>query len=287
MRIGYSIILRQLEQDRSARCGQSIAGPLELAEHSREVTLPAVWQPSPVIRELRRLFGPYELLGKQIRQLKAQVQGLLTESGIPDRTTGQSLVEHPADSAALLDRLDLPESSSFCIRMSLRLLEALSQEKENLQAELLRAGSPLEAAVKRLMGIRGVNALLALAFLAEVGEIAAASPACVSCTPTWGWCQAAAPAGARHAVARSTAKAEPWPARCSPRRCRTVEKSGGATKNRLTFIIVVRRRDAPHGPPGTSAAVCKTTAACRKRRREQPFDRQEEDAGWIGRFEKR
>lgn len=163
-------IIRDSWNKTDRRDAVNLSLALWLAEGNREVRLPEVWRPSPTIRELRQLFGQYQLLNKQIRQLKAQVQGLLTESGITERCTGQALVEHPAGGAELLATLDLPESSRCCIRISLRLLAALVKEKEGLRAEIYRAGLPLEEQVKLLMGIRGVTALLALAFLAEVGE---------------------------------------------------------------------------------------------------------------------
>ena len=133
--------------------------------------LPLVWQPTPVIGELRKLFGQYELLNKQIRQLKAQVQSLLIEEGISERAIGQALVEHPGKAEANLAKLELPECSRFCIRTSLRLLLALGKEKELVRAEIIRTGVPLEESAKLLMTIRGVTAFLALAFLADVGDI--------------------------------------------------------------------------------------------------------------------
>jgi transposase len=110
-------------------------------------------------------------LNKQIRQLKNQVQGVLSESGVADRKIGQRLVKAPTEAEQILNTLPIPQSSRMCIRMSLRLLEGLLKEKQALKGELLRVGKPFEAQVKLLMSIRGVTPLLALAFLADVGDI--------------------------------------------------------------------------------------------------------------------
>ena len=54
------------------------AGALSLglwtSAQSGELVLPQVWQPTPEVRELRRLFSHWQLLNNQTRQLKAQVQ---------------------------------------------------------------------------------------------------------------------------------------------------------------------------------------------------------------------
>ncbi len=75
------------------------AGALSLAlwtsAQSGELVLPEVWQPSPEVRELRRLFSHWQLLNNQSRQLKAQVQSVLVENGITDRKLGMHMVDNP------------------------------------------------------------------------------------------------------------------------------------------------------------------------------------------------
>ena len=144
---------------------------LWLASRSGEMKLPEVWQPDPVVRELRRLFGMYELLNRQIRQLKNEIHGVLLDSGIRDRTLGDTLVATPTNPEELLGKMDLSVASEVCIRTSLALLANLDAKKEALKVEIYQAGKPLESQVKLLLSIRGITPLLALAFLSEVGDI--------------------------------------------------------------------------------------------------------------------
>ncbi len=80
------------------------AGALSLAlwtsAQSGELVLPEVWQPTPEVRELRRLFSHWQLLNNQSRQLKAQVQSVLVENGITDRKLGMHLVDNPSGGTA-------------------------------------------------------------------------------------------------------------------------------------------------------------------------------------------
>jgi transposase len=133
--------------------------------------LPEVWQPGPVIRELRRLFGMYELLNKQIRQLKNQIHGVLLDNGVRDRALGKHLADNPVKAQELLKPLELSAASRICLQTSLALLKVLQDQKQALKEEIYLAGRELEAEMKLLISIRGVTPLLALAFLAEVGDI--------------------------------------------------------------------------------------------------------------------
>jgi transposase len=144
---------------------------LWLASRSSAMKLPEIWQPDAVVRELRRLFGMYELCNKQVRQLKNEVHGVLLDNGQRDRTLGDRLVDHPAQAEEVLRQVELSAASAVCIRTSLALLIRVEEQKEALKGEIYRAGKPLEAQVKLLLSIRGVTPLMALAFLAEVGEI--------------------------------------------------------------------------------------------------------------------
>ena len=142
-----------------------------LASRSGEMKLPEVWQPDRVVRELRRLFGTYDLLSRQVRQLKNEIHGVLLDSGVRDRALGNSLVENPARAEGLLETVELTAATAVCIRVSLALLANLEEKKEVIKGEILRGGKPLEAQVKLLLSIRGVTPFLALAFLSEVGDI--------------------------------------------------------------------------------------------------------------------
>ena len=91
------------------------AGALSLAlwtsAQSGELVLPEVWQPTPEVRELRRLFSHWQLLNNQSRQLKAQVQSVLVENGITDRKLGMRMVDNPTVGQQLKATLGLTAAS--------------------------------------------------------------------------------------------------------------------------------------------------------------------------------
>lgn len=151
------------------------AGALSLAlwtsAQSGELVLPEVWQPSPEVRELRRLFSHWQLLNNQSRQLKAQVQSVLVENGITERKLGMRMVDNPTAGQQMMATLGLTAASLFSIGMSLGILAQLKEQKKSLQREIYRAGQPFEEQMRLLIGIRGVTPLLALGFLSEVGDI--------------------------------------------------------------------------------------------------------------------
>jgi transposase len=164
-------IIRDSWQKTDKRDAINLSLALWLASRSGEMKLPEVWQPDAVVRELRRLFGMYDLLNKQVRQLKNEVHGVLLDNGIRDRALGNLLVEHPRKAEELLKTVELSAASAVCIRTSLALLGELQEKKQTLKGEIYQTGKPLEAQVKLLLSIRGVTPLLALAFLSEVGDI--------------------------------------------------------------------------------------------------------------------
>ncbi len=164
-------IIRDSWQKTDKRDAANLSLALWLASRSGEMKLPEVWQPGPVVRELRRLFGLYELLNKQIRQLKNEIHGVLLDNGVRDRTLGKHLANNPAKAEELLKTVELSAASRVCILTSLALLASVEDSKETLTRQIYQAGRSLEAEVKLLISIRGVTPLLALVFLAEVGDI--------------------------------------------------------------------------------------------------------------------
>jgi len=164
-------IIRDSWQKTDRRDAANLSLALWLSSRSGEMKLPEVWQPDPVVRELRRLFGLYELLNKQVRQLKNEIHGVLLDSGVRDRALGDRIVDNPAKAEKILEKVELSAASVVCIRTSLTLLVSLQEKKEAIRAEIYRAGKPFEPQVKLLLSIRGVTPLLALAFLSEVGDV--------------------------------------------------------------------------------------------------------------------
>jgi len=164
-------IIRDSWHKTDRRDAATLSLALWMADQTHELVLPEVWQPTPVVRELRRLFAQWMILNTQTRQLKAQVQGVLTENGLWDRKVGRHMVENPAFGLQVVQTLAVSTASRFSISMSLTLLQSLAQQKRLLQREIYRVGQPLEDQVRLLIGIRGVTPLLALGFLSEVGDI--------------------------------------------------------------------------------------------------------------------
>ena len=164
-------IIRDSWHKTDRRDAAALSLALWMSTKSGELVLPEVWQPTLEVRELRRLFGQWQLLTTQIRQLKAQVQGVLLENGISDAVMGRRIVNNPTAGLATVNSLALSSASAFSITMSLEMLTTLLAQKKKLLPEIYRAGLPLEREVRLLITIRGVTALLALGFLAEVGDV--------------------------------------------------------------------------------------------------------------------
>jgi len=164
-------IIRDSWHKTDRRDAAALSLALWMSAKSGELVLPEVWQPTPEVRELRRFFAQWQLLTTQIRQLKAQVQGVLLENGISDSAMGRRMVNNPTAGLSTVSSLSLSAASAFCITMSLEMLKTLLAQKKMLQAEIYRAGQPFEREVRLLITIRGVTALLALGFLAEVGDV--------------------------------------------------------------------------------------------------------------------
>ena len=158
-------------QKTDKRDAANLSLALWLASRSGEMKLPEVWQPGAVVRELRRYFGLYELMNKQIRQLKNEIHGVLLDNGVRDRALGTRLANSPARAEEHLKAVELSAASRVCIQTSLALLASLQNQKETLRREICQAGRSLQSEVKLLISIRGLTPLLALAFLSEVGDI--------------------------------------------------------------------------------------------------------------------
>jgi transposase len=133
--------------------------------------IPTVYKPEMVIRELRKLFSQYQLLNRQIRVLKNNIQAVLSENGIhltKERKHQLLSAQHGMDRA---HEFELTRASELSVRSCQELLWRVEEEKERIRKEILLAGEPLKDAVKLLLTIKGIAPLVALAFLADVGDI--------------------------------------------------------------------------------------------------------------------
>jgi transposase len=128
-------IIRDSWHKTDRRDAAALSLALWMSAQSGELVLPEVWQPTPLIRELRRLFGQWQTINTQIRQLKAQVQGILVENGITDRKLRARMVDNPTVGDQLMAALELSAVSAFSISMSLGLLKVLTEKKKDLQRQ--------------------------------------------------------------------------------------------------------------------------------------------------------
>jgi transposase len=136
-----------------------------------EFGIPCVYKPSAITRELRKLFSQYELLNRQIRMLKNNIQALLAENGIVIASKEVAHLLSQQKGPSLLQQLDISPASRIGIEVSQDLLWVVLEKKEQLHREILLVGEPLQQDVKRLITIKGITPLTALAFLADVGDV--------------------------------------------------------------------------------------------------------------------
>jgi len=136
-----------------------------------EFGVPSVYKPSGLTRELRKLFSQYELLNRQIRMLKNNIQAILLENGIVISSKEVLHLISPQEGAELLKALDISEASRTGIEVSQQVLWVVLEKKAGLHREILHTGAPLQQEVKRLITIKGITPLTALAFLSDVGDV--------------------------------------------------------------------------------------------------------------------
>ena len=82
----------------------------------------------------------YELLNKQIRQLKNEIYGVLLDNGVGDRALGKRLADNPAKAEELLKTVVLSAASHVCVMTSLILPASVQDQKEALTHEIYQAG---------------------------------------------------------------------------------------------------------------------------------------------------
>jgi len=164
-------IIRESWSKTDRKDAGSLSLALWMSVSRNEFKLPTVDKPSPVIRDLRRLFAEYQMLNEQIRQYKNVIQGHLLETGIALAEKTKERLLKPQHGLEIFGTLDLPHTIQMCVIMNLYLLWNLFEQKEILKREIFKAGISLEPHMKRLITIKGVTPFLALAFLADVGDI--------------------------------------------------------------------------------------------------------------------
>ena len=87
-----------------------------------EFGIPTVYKPNVVIRDLRKLFTQYQLLNRQIRMLKNNIQAIVVDNGITLTKDEKNALLLPKYGKDILKRLELPRASGISIEGSLDLL---------------------------------------------------------------------------------------------------------------------------------------------------------------------
>ena len=136
-----------------------------------EFGLPTVYKPSVLIRELRKLYAQYQVLNKQIRVFKNNIQSVLADNGVVLPILQKNHLLSEKRGKDVLEELDISEASRISIKMNQEILWCVLEKKEELVKEILRIGETLKEDVELLISIRGITPLTAMAFLADVGDI--------------------------------------------------------------------------------------------------------------------
>ena len=97
-----------------------------------EFGIPVIYKPEVVIRKLRKLFSQYNLLNKQIRMLKNNIQAIATDNGYTLNSKEKNALLSSKSGIAVLETLDISKASEISIKVSLELLWTIEEQKEYL-----------------------------------------------------------------------------------------------------------------------------------------------------------
>ena len=137
-----------------------------LAELSRRDLVPAIWLPTPEIRQERELARFRLHLVKHRTALKNRVHSALIAFGHPCPVADLFGLE----GRMLLDKLDFPEPWRGDVEAALRLVDSIEFQIAELEEEL-RADGADHRYVPLLMTAPGIGWVLAYTIAAEIGDI--------------------------------------------------------------------------------------------------------------------
>jgi hypothetical protein len=80
-----------------------------------EFGIPTVYKPDVVIRDLRKLFSQYQLLYRQIRVLKNNIQAIVVDNGIKLTKDEKNALLLPKYGKDILKRLELLRPAFSCL----------------------------------------------------------------------------------------------------------------------------------------------------------------------------
>ena len=99
------------------------------------------------------------------------LRSILLDDGIVLTQEDKKLLLSEKRGKEFLQYLDITYASRISIEVSLEILWKVSEQKEKLTREIIRAGESFQDEVKLLISIKGITPLSALAFLADVGDV--------------------------------------------------------------------------------------------------------------------
>ena len=137
-----------------------------LAELSRRDLVPAIWLPTPDVRQARELARFRLHLIKHRTALKNRIHSALIAFGHPCPVSDL----FGLTGRALLDRLAFPEPWRGDVEACLQLIEAIDVQIEELE-QVLHADGADHPYVPLLMTAPGIGWVLAYTIAAEIGEI--------------------------------------------------------------------------------------------------------------------
>ncbi len=128
--------------------------------------LPEVWMPSPEVEAQRRRVAERAQLVSQMTRLKNRIQSILHANLIP-RMAGKLYTKC---GRTQLDAIGLPDDQKRQVMRHLAELDRLAAELRAVDQNLAQRAL-VDADVRRLMTIGGVNAIVATSVLAAIGDI--------------------------------------------------------------------------------------------------------------------
>lgn len=129
--------------------------------------LPEVTVASEQTRALRQLLEARATLVSTRTKLKNMAHAAFSRNGVAlTRAAFASRVSR----ARLMAREDLPAADLAILRTCLRQIEALGEEINALEGEIIARGKALKG-LRRLLQVHGLNLLSAISLLAEIGDI--------------------------------------------------------------------------------------------------------------------
>jgi transposase len=137
-----------------------------LAELCRRDLVPAIWLPDPEVRAERERARFRLHLVRHRSSLKQRVHAVLLAHGTPCPVSDLFGVA----GRTLLQRLALPEPWAGTVEASLRLIDTLDGEIDELERELRRLGAE-HRYVPLLRTVPGIGCVLAYTIAAEIGDI--------------------------------------------------------------------------------------------------------------------